>query len=101
MRRRFRNLTPAEMAPRWERVKATRARLRAAGTFEAIVAESDKARAFQRAQVRGEVESPDASPAISRVVATVLSPALKAAAAQRSRADQGHTRCTTTPCASP
>ena len=68
---------------------ATRARLQAAGTWEEIVRESDKARAYQRAMVKGEVEDADASPLASRVVATVLSPALKAAASQRSRADGG------------
>lgn len=89
VRRRFRNMTPVEMAPRWDRVMATRARLQTAGTYDEIVRESDKARSFQRAQVRGEVEDADASPALSRVVATVLSPALKAAAKQRARADGG------------
>ena len=89
VRRRFRNMTPVEMAPRWDRVMATRTRLQAAGTWDEIVRESDKARAYERALVRGEVEEADASPAIARVVATVLSPALKAAASQRSRADGG------------
>jgi len=89
VRRRFRKMTPEEMAPRWDRVMATRARLRAAGTWSEIVRESDKARAYERALVRGEVEDDKASPAISRVVAMILSPALKAAAAQRSRADGG------------
>jgi len=89
VRRRFRNMTPVEMAPRWDRVMATRARLQATGTWDGIVRESDKARAYQRAVVRGEVEDGDASPAVSRVVATVLSPALKAAATQRSKADGG------------
>lgn len=89
VRRRFRNMTPIEMAPRWDRVMATRARLQAAGKYDDIVRESDKTRAFQRARVRGEVEDAEASPAISRVVATVLSPALKAAATQRARLDGG------------
>jgi hypothetical protein len=89
VRKRFRSMTPVDMAPRWDRVMATRARLRAAGTWADIVTDSDRARAYQRARVRGEVEDADASPAVSRVVATVLSPALKAAAAQRSRADGG------------
>ena len=89
VRRRFRNMTSFEMAPRWDRVMATRARLQAAETWDEIVHESDKARAYERALVRGEVEDATASPVISRVVTTVLSPALKAAAAQRSRADGG------------
>ena len=89
VRRRFRNLTAAELAPRWQRVMATRARLQAAGTWDEIVRESDKARAYQRAMVRGEVEDADASPLASRIVATVLSPALKAAAGQRSKQDGG------------
>lgn len=89
VRRRFRSMTPVEFAPRWDRVMATRARLQAAGTYDDILRESDKARAFQRAQVRGEVEDADASPAVSRLVATILSPALKAASTQRARADGG------------
>ena len=89
VRRRYRNLTPVELAPRWDRVMATRTRLQAAGTWDEIVRESDKARAYQRAMVRGEVEDADASPLASRVVATVLSPALKAAANQRSKSDGG------------
>ena len=48
-------MTAAELAPRWERVMETRARLQAAGTWDSVVAESDKARAFQLARVRGEV----------------------------------------------
>ena len=89
VRRRFRNMTPTEMAPRWDRVMATRARLQAAGTWDDIVRESDKARAFERAKVRGDVEDADASPALSRFVTTLVSPALKAAATQRNRADSG------------
>ena len=89
VRRRFRNLTPVELAPRWDRAMATRTRLQAAGTWDEIVSESDKSRAYQRAMVRGDVEDADASPLASRVVATVLSPALKAAAKQRARADGG------------
>jgi hypothetical protein len=89
VRRRFRNMTPVEMASRWERVMATRTRLQNAGTWEDIVRESDSARAYERAIVRGEVEDADASPVLSRVIATLLSPALKAAATQRSRADGG------------
>ena len=34
VRRRFRNATPIDMAPRWDRVMATRARLKAAGTYD-------------------------------------------------------------------
>mmetsp|Transcript_47982 Transcript_47982/g.95754 ORF Transcript_47982/g.95754 Transcript_47982/m.95754 type:complete len:304 (-) Transcript_47982:474-1385(-) len=89
VRRRFRNMTPVEMAPRWDRVMATRARLQRVGTWDEIVRESDKARAYERALVRGEVEDTEASPAFSRVVAMALSPALKAAAIQRARADGG------------
>jgi hypothetical protein len=89
VRRRYRNLRVDELRPRWDRVVATRAKLRADNSWDKVIAESDKARRFDLAQVRGEVEDEDASPAISRAVATLLSPALKAAASQRSRADGG------------
>ena len=89
VRRRFRNMTPVELAPRWDRVVANRARLQADNRWAHVIVESDKLRAFAKARIEGSVESADASPLASRVVATVLSPALKAAASTRSKADGG------------
>ena len=73
----------------WARIIETRSKLQADKSWDKVVEESDKARAYEKALVEGEVESEDASPAASRFVATLLSPALKAAAAQRARADGG------------
>lgn len=100
VRRRYRNLQVDELRPRWVRVMATRNKLKADKSFEEVVDESDKARRFVRAQILGEVEDEDASPVVSRAVATLLSPALKAAAAQRSRADGGRERAFADLCAS-
>ena len=89
VRRRYRSLRIDELRPRWTRIVATRSRLQASQDWETVVEDSDKARAYERALVMGEVEDEDASPAASRAVATLLKPALKAAAEQRSRADGG------------
>ena len=89
IRRRFRNATPADLAPRYERVAAARLALQRAGTWATAVVEAEKRRAFDRAMVEGDVEAEDASPAASRAVATVLSPLLKAAANARNQADGG------------
>jgi len=89
VRRRFRSMTAEDMAPRWSRVVDDRAALQASGRWEEVVVESDAARRFARARLEGSVEEADASPALSRAVVTVLSPALKAAARQRDKADGG------------
>lgn len=89
VRRRFRGSSETEMATRWNRVMGDRAALQASGRWEIIVKESDAARKFGKARLEGGVEDADASPALSRVVVTLLSPALKAAAKQRARADSG------------
>jgi len=93
VRRRYRNAGAAELAPRWARVLEARAGLVEAGRWDAAVAESAKRRDFEGALLRGEVESPEASPAASRAVATALSPLLKLAASQRDRADGGALTC--------
>ena len=89
VRSRYRSLSVDELKPRWARIIETRSKLQADKSWDKVVEESDKARAYEKALVEGEVESEDASPAASRFVATLLSPALKAAAAQRARADGG------------
>ena len=89
VRSRYRSLSVDELKPRWARIVETRSKLQADKSWDKVVEESDKARAYEKALVEGEVESEDASPAASRFVATLLSPALKAAAAQRARADGG------------
>lgn len=89
VRRRFRSMTAEDMAPRWSRVVDDRAALQASGRWEEVVVESDAARRFARARLEGSVEEADASPALSRAMVTVLSPALKAAARQRDKADGG------------
>lgn len=89
VRRRYRNFAAEEVLPRFERILATRASLRASGKWATAVVESEKRRAFERAVVDGDVETDDASPATSRAVATLLSPVLRAAANTRNRADGG------------
>ena len=89
VRSRYRSLGVDELKPRWARIVETRSKLQADKSWDKVVEESDKARAYEKALVEGEVEAEDASPAASRFVATLLSPALKAAAAQRARADGG------------
>ena len=89
VRSRYRSLSVDELKPRWARIIETRSKLQADKSWDKVVEESDKARAYEKALVEGEVEAEDASPAASRFVATLLSPALKAAAAQRARADGG------------
>ena len=89
VRSRYRSLGVDELKPRWARIIETRSKLQADKSWDKVVEESDKARAYEKALVEGEVEAEDASPAASRFVATLLSPALKAAAAQRARADGG------------
>ena len=89
VRRRFRNSKPEELLPRWKKICARRASLQEQGGWATAVVESEKRRDFQRALIEGEVESADASPAASRAVASMLSPALKAAAKQRNKADGG------------
>ena len=89
VRRRFRGMTAEELAPRWSRVVQTRASLKASGRWDDVIVESEKVRSFEKSLVEGSVEDEDASPLASRVVATVLSPALRAAAKQRDRADGG------------
>ena len=89
VRRRFRNATPSELAPRFERVVAARTELQRAGKWAAAVVESEKRRRFERAVVEGDVEDEDASPAASRAAATLLAPVLKAAAGARNKADGG------------
>jgi len=89
VRRRFRNMSVEELRPRWEAIASKRSALRAEGRWTEVVRESERYRAFERSLVEGKVESADASPAFSRAVATILSPALGAAARQRSRADGG------------
>ena len=89
VRSRYRSLSVDELKPRWARIVETRSKLQADKSWDTVVEESDKARAYEKALVEGEVEAEDASPAASRFVATLLSPALKAAAAQRARADGG------------
>ena len=87
VRRRYRNMQPAELRPRWERVAVRRAKLQADGVWDDVVNKSDEMRRSQRALVDGEVGA-DASP-LSRARASVLSPILGAAERQRSRADGG------------
>jgi hypothetical protein len=61
VRRRFRNLQPVEWVPRWDRAVATRARLQAMGNWEMIALESEKAREYENAMVRGEMEKAEGS----------------------------------------
>ena len=89
IRRRFRNATPSELLPRWTKVIEERNRLQDEGAWDAAVVQSEQQREFQQSIVKGEVESADASPALSRAVATALSPVLKAAANTRNKADGG------------
>lgn len=89
IRRRFRNATPDELLPRWRKVVLKRTRLESEGVWDEAVAASEQQREFQQSIVKGEVESADASPALSRAVATALSPVLKAAANTRNKADGG------------
>ena len=89
IRRRFRNATPSELLPRWTKVIEERDRLQDEGAWDAAVVQSEQQREFQQSIVKGEVESADASPALSRAVATALSPVLKAAANTRNKADGG------------
>ena len=89
IRRRFRNATPSELLPRWTKILEERDRLRDEGAWDAAVVQSEQQREFQQSIVKGEVESADASPALSRAVATALSPVLKAAANTRNKADGG------------
>jgi len=93
VRRRYRNIQPDELRPRWNRIVETRATLQAEKRWDFAVSESEKVRNFQKTVVvEGGVESEDASPGYARAVATLLSPALKAAAATRNRADGGYER---------
>jgi len=89
VRRRFRQMKLEELRPRWDSVISKRATLQAAGQWEVAVDESEKYRAFEKSLVEGGVESSEASPAYSRAVVAILSPALKAAAKQRTRSDGG------------
>ena len=89
IRRRFRNATPSELLPRWTKILEERDRLQDEGAWDAAVVQSEQQREFQQSIVKGEVESADASPALSRAVATALSPVLKAAANTRNKADGG------------
>ncbi|KAJ1445716.1 hypothetical protein M885DRAFT_592153 [Pelagophyceae sp. CCMP2097] len=89
VRRRFRGAAAADVEARWQRVAARRQQLRSAGTWAKAVSESEKTRAYEAALIAGNVESADASPAAARAVATLLSPALRAAANQRNKADGG------------
>merc|ERR1719379_1784149 len=84
VRRRFRNLQPVEWVPRWERAVATRARLQAAGQWEAIVAESEMARQHECAAVRGEE-----APSSPRIVMSVEPLARKATTAMKNQMDGG------------
>ena len=75
--------------PRWTKIIEERDRLRDEGAWDAAVVQSEQQREFQQSIVKGEVESADASPALSRAVATALSPVLKAAANTSNKADGG------------
>jgi len=89
VRRRFRQMKLEEFRPRWDAVMSKRSIVRMKGQWEVAVDESEKYRTYEKSLVEGKVESADASPAYSRVVAKILSPALGAAARQRTRADGG------------
>jgi len=90
VRRRFRKMKREELRPRWEIVMSKAMQLKKEGQWTRAVEESEKYRAFEKSLVEGTVESADASPAYSRVVATLLSPALGAAARQRNLQDGGY-----------
>jgi hypothetical protein len=92
IRRRYRNMRLEELRPRWMRVVEIRKKLQSEQRWEQIVQESDRYRAFMQAYVEGDVEEEEASPVLSRYVATFFSPALKLAANQRSKADGGMKR---------
>jgi hypothetical protein len=88
VRRRFRNLAPVEWNPRWERAMATCTRLKMTGAWDDIVRESEKARKYESAIVRGEIEDPEAAQGRG-IVMSVGAPALKAQAKLKSHFDGG------------
>jgi hypothetical protein len=82
VRKRFRNQQPVEWQRRWDSACETRMRLQFSGNWEAIVTESEKAREYECAVVRGEVEDPEAAAGGSRIVMSVGGAASKKATAQ-------------------
>ena len=49
VRRRYRNMTPIELAPRWDKIVAKRAQMRREQRWDDAIVRSDKFRAYEKA----------------------------------------------------